>query len=138
MRIATLLVAFALGGASLGLVACGGGSSLTSAAQKVQQQAGQGRRGGFFNDPTLRACLTKHGVTLPNFRAGRRFRPPTATNRTAPRRPPSNGRRPNFDPARFAKLRAALAACGVTPPGQGAPGAAAGGGGGAPAPSAAQ
>jgi hypothetical protein len=133
MKLTALLVGLALGAASLGLVACGGSSSSQAATRPTGPGAGA-RRGFFASNPKVRACLQKHGMTLPNFGNRGRFR--RNFNGTVPRRP-SNGQRPNFrNNPQFQKLRAALSACGVTPPGQGAPGAAAGNGGSAPAPAA--
>ncbi len=114
------------------LSACGddGGSSSNPAPT-----AGPGAGRGFIaQDPKVRACLQKQGVTLPDrSAAGRRFRggPPTGTNAQPPtgtngQRPPrARGRPGGFrrDPAQFAKLQAALKKCGVTAParGQGGP-----------------
>ena len=127
MRSSAFLLAIALGGSSLALVACGS-SKLTTAVN--QAQAGQ-QRGALFTDPKVRACLKKHGVDLPNFQGGRQpnfngtvpQRPPfngtvpqrPPVNGTVPQRPPANGNRPNFqDNPRFKALRAAMQACGVT------------------------
>jgi hypothetical protein len=92
--------------AVLGVSACG---SSSNAAQTTTNgsQAGGGRRAGFFQSPTVRACLQKQGVTLPNRRpgAGRSF----GNGRRPPRRPPQGQR----NSARFQKLRAALQKCGV-------------------------
>jgi hypothetical protein len=122
MRASGFLVALALGGASLGLVACGS-NALSSAVQRTSPTGRpQGQRAALFNNPTVRACLKKHGVNVPNFAGGprRNFngtvprRPPF--NGTVPQRPPANGNRPNFrNNPRFKALRAAMQACGVTP-----------------------
>jgi hypothetical protein len=138
--VATVLVATALV-----LAACGGASGSPSNAAFAGQRS---RRGFVAQTPKVRACLQKQGVTLP--RGGGRFRgnggPPPAGTSTLPRtgtnaQPPSGAGGPppgaggpppgaggprrggaRRDPAQFAKLRAALKKCGVTPPARG-PGA---------------
>jgi hypothetical protein len=128
--------------ALLTLAACGGGSKTTSttASASTAAQRGTGRRGGFgfAQDPKVRACLQKQGVSLPTGGAGRggpRYgarptgangRPPYgrtgptgaagASGPTGPTGP--NGRPGGFrrDPAQFAKLQAAMKACGVQMP----------------------
>ncbi len=103
---------------ALGLTACGGDSSSSSTAGQAQQQGQQGPNGrrGFLQDPKVRACLQKQGVTIPTFRRPQNGQPP-------------NGQRRNRNNGDFEKLRAALHKCGVTlpnpgngggrPPGQG-------------------
>jgi translation initiation factor IF-2 len=129
----------------LALAACGGGSS-TNASSTTGAGAGAQRPGGGFlaavQDPKVQACLKKAGVTLPSgggpgrpggpAGAGTRTAPPPQTGTTA--RPPAgvNGG-PRGNPGQFAKLRTALAKCGVTLPNRG-PGGPGGPGGGAPAP----
>jgi hypothetical protein len=112
-------------GLVLALAACGGASSPSSSSTAGQQQ--QRRRGGGFavaRDPKVQACLKAQGVALPAF-GGRRGRPPGTGTTTVPQRPPTGtnarppaGRVPR-DPAQFAKLRAALAKCGVQLPQRG-------------------
>jgi hypothetical protein len=49
---------------ALGLAACGSDSPSSSTAGQAQQQApDNGRRGFFLQDPKVRACLKKQGVT---------------------------------------------------------------------------
>jgi hypothetical protein len=134
--------------ALLTLAACGGGSKSTgttgttgtTASAAAAAQRGTGRRGGFgfAQDPKVRACLQKQGVTLPARGAGRggprngtlpggaNGRPPdtrTGPTGAAGASGPtvttgSNGRPGGFrrDPAQFAKLQAAMKACGVQMP----------------------
>jgi hypothetical protein len=128
--------------ALLTLAACGGGSKTTgtTTSAAAASQRGTGRRGGFgfAQNPKVRACLQKQGVTLPVRGTGRggprngtqpggaNGRPPYArtgptgtagasgsTGSTSP-----NGRSGGFrrDPAQFAKLQAAMKACGVQMP----------------------
>jgi hypothetical protein len=118
------------GGALLGLVmalaACGGSSS--SGATPTTGASGQRPGGGLFaaaRDPKVQACLKKAGVTLPNFggpppgTGTRTAPPPPATGTNA--RPPAGAGGRRFgggggDPAQFAKVRAAMAKCGVKLP----------------------
>jgi hypothetical protein len=112
--------------ACLGLAACGGDSSSSANASQPQQQTQQGangRRGFFLQNPQVRACLQKQGVTLPTFRRPQNGQPPNG-QRPNGQRP--NGQRPNRNSAQFQKLRAALQKCGVTFPNRG------GGNGGPP------
>jgi hypothetical protein len=101
----------------LGLAACGGDS------QGAAAPAGQRGQGpfGIAQDPQVRACLKTHGVTLPA--RGRRSGPPpgagprtTTGAQTTTGAPPPRPRGPRRDPAQFAKLQAALKACGVSAP----------------------
>jgi hypothetical protein len=108
----------------LTLAACGGD------AGDGGSQAGQPQGVRFTQDPKVQACLKDKGITLPT---GRRpgGRPPGAdgsppTRTSTVRRPP--GGAPNRDPAQFAKLQAALKACGVERPVGGRGGAPPGGG----------
>jgi hypothetical protein len=131
-----LLAGGALLGLVLALAACGGSSS--SGASSTTGAGGQRPGGGGLfaaaRDPKVQACLKKAGVTLPNFGG----RPPGTGTRTAPpppatgtnARPPAgaNGRRfggAGGDPAQFAKVRAAMAKCGVKLPARPAGGPAA-------------
>jgi hypothetical protein len=117
---ARLLAAAATGAVLvLALAACGGDSS-TGAPAAGQRGAGAGR---FAADPTVRACLKTHGVAQPA--GGARVRPPggpriTTNGQPQPQQPtttaPGRRRQARRDPAQFAKLRAALKACGVQPP----------------------
>jgi hypothetical protein len=103
---------------ALGLTACGGDSASSSTAGQAQQQGQQGPNGRrwFLQDPKVRACLQKQGVTIPTFRRPQNGQPP-------------NGQRRNRNNGDFEKLRAALQKCGVIlpnpgndggpPPGQG-------------------
>jgi hypothetical protein len=121
-------LAFACALLAVVLASCGGsgsGSSSTGSAnaQGTNAQGAQQRRGfgGFANDPKVKACLQKQGVTLPA-----RRNPPPAGGGTPPAgggTPPAGGRRPGQNGAQFQKLRNALKACGVTlpAPGQGGP-----------------
>jgi hypothetical protein len=116
------MLTLTLGAASFGLVACGGGFTSTNAAATRAQGPAQGPFAA-ARDPKVAACLKQHGVTVPNRRAGGgRFggRRPPSTTPTTPRRPP--GGLPGGNAARFQKLRAALAACGVNVPGPGGAG----------------
>jgi hypothetical protein len=111
----------AVGLSALALAACGSDSTTSgSATTSPASTPGPGIGRGFAQDPRVRACLQKQGITLPARRpggaGGRRFggAPPTGTT-TTPRtgtnaRPGSRGSR---DPAQFAKLQAALKNCGV-------------------------
>jgi hypothetical protein len=119
-------------GLALALAACGG----STPANAPTSTGPGGQRGGGFaaaQDPKVQACLKKAGATLPSF-GGRRpgAGPPATGTQTAPRRPAGATPRapggPGRDPAQFAKLRAALAKCGVTLPDRGP-----GGPGGGPA-----
>ena len=134
-----LLFAFVVSAFSLTLAACGGDSE---SGGSPASQGGPGSGRGFAQDPEVRACLQKEGVTLPQGGRGRppgggarpdgsgrptgtNAVPPTGTNARPPggtdARPPGGAGR---DPERFAKMRAALQKCGVEigngPPG-GAP-----------------
>jgi hypothetical protein len=113
---------------ALGLTACGGDSSSSSTAAQAQQQGQQGPNGrrGFLQEPKVRTCLQKQGVTIPTFRRPQNGQPP---NGQPPNGQPPNGQRRNRNNGDFEKLRAALQKCGVTfpnpgnggapPPGQG-------------------
>lgn len=116
-----LVAGVALVALLLALSACGSDSSSSASTNASSTNGGpqQRRGGGFFaQSATVRACLKKQGVALPD-RATRRGGPPGAT--TTNGRPPAgaNGRRfggVRRDPAQFAKLRAALKKCGVQTP----------------------
>jgi hypothetical protein len=120
-----LVAGVALLGLVLALAACGGGSSPSGAAGGRQRGPGGG---GFAaaRDPKVQACLKQQGVALPARRGGGR---PGTGAATTPRPPTGTTARPpggvRGDPAQFAKLRAALAKCGVQLPdrGPGGPGA---------------
>ncbi len=90
-------------------MACGGDSPSTT-SQAAQQQPGNGGR-GFLQDPKVRACLQKQGVTLPALRRPPNGQPPSGQ---PPNGQPPNGQRPNRDSAQIEKLRKALRKCGVT------------------------
>jgi hypothetical protein len=113
--------------AALSLAACGGDSSPssgTNAGAGAQQGQGGGRRGFSGLDAKTRACLQKHGVTLPT---GRR----PQNGQTPPNGQSGSGQRPdrprfNRNSAQLQKLRAALQKCGVNFPNGG------GGNGGPP------
>jgi hypothetical protein len=87
---------------AVGVVGCGGASNASST--QPQRQG----RGFFSNDPKVVACLKKQGVQPP-------ARPPAGQGQGQARQG-----RPQGDPARFQRMRAALQKCGVTPP-QGGP-----------------
>jgi hypothetical protein len=136
-----LVAGAALLTALLALAACGGGSKTTS-TPTTAAAAQRGRGGfGFAQDPKVRACLQKQGVTLPTGGAGRggprngrppggaggrRFNggtgptgaggPAGATGPTGPAGPNGRGGGLRRDPAQFAKLQAAMKACGVQVP----------------------
>jgi hypothetical protein len=118
---------------ALGLTACGGDSSSSSTAGQAQQQGQQGPNGRrwFLQDPKVRACLQKQGVTIPTFRRPQNGQAPNGQppNGQPPNGQPPNGQRRNRNNGDFEKLRASLQKCGVTfpnpgngggpPPGQG-------------------
>jgi hypothetical protein len=118
---------------ALGLTACGGDSSSSATAGQAQQQGQQGPNGrrGFLQDPKVRACLQKQGVTIPTFRRPQNGQTPNGQppNGQPPNGQPPTGQRRNRNNGDFEKLRAALQKCGVTfpnpgngggpPPGQG-------------------
>lgn len=138
-RRSPLLFSFVVSAFALALAACGGDSE---SGGSPASQGGPGPGRGFAQDPEVRACLQKEGVTLPQ--GGRGGRPgggdrpdgsgrPTGTNAVPPTgtnaRPPggTDARPPRGagrDPEQFAKRQAALQKCGVEigngPPG-GAP-----------------
>ena len=107
------------------IAGCGGSSSSTTGTNAASSTTGTnaGRAGGIFQNAKVRACLQKQGVTLPNRRQGG-GRPPQGSN-GAPPTGGGEGFGGGQNSARFAKLRKAMQACGVTPPaggpGQGAP-----------------
>lgn len=107
------------------IAGCGGSSSSNSGTNAASSttSANAGRAGGLFQNAKVRACLQKQGVTLPNRRQGG-GRPPQGAN-GAPPNGSGQGFRGGQNSARFAQLRKAMQACGVTPPaggpGQGAP-----------------
>ncbi|MEA2155262.1 MAG: hypothetical protein QOE11_1402 [Solirubrobacteraceae bacterium] len=119
--IRSLVAGAALLGLVLALAACGGGSSQSASSPGAAGgQARPGGRGGFAaaQDPKVQACLKQQGVTLPA--PARRGGAPGAGTGTNTRPPAGVGGRPpggqQRDPAQFAKLRAALAKCGVQLP----------------------
>jgi hypothetical protein len=119
----------------LALVACGGSSGAAkstgsaSAAPSAASSASGGARGAggdlrtLYNDPQVQACLKAAGITVPTFSArpsgARPSGAPTGerpTNFPSGARPSGSGFAGGQANGQFAKIEAALKACGIAVP----------------------